>query len=182
MSTNLDQQLTLQYDQVAIADLRDCQLIIPTTTQVVSKAIFSTWVDVPKRLYASEGWMVASGETISALHGLAFDTNIADGTPFKLSQRLGPGIPISFESRSMRSLPASLLAQATVSCWFPETSIPFYSVFHELKPRFVRVYPWTKCIPLSEIVAMMLADEKQFLEANYTRLRTIPFYQEQFGL
>ncbi|WP_299414151.1 hypothetical protein [Acaryochloris sp. IP29b_bin.148] len=169
-------------DQVAIADLKDFQLIIPTTTQVFPKAIFSTWVDIPKRLYAEEGWMVTNGGDIAALHGLAFDTHIATSTPFQLSQRLGPGVPISFESRSMRSLPAPLLAQAILSCCFPETSIPFYAVFRGFTPRFVRVYPWTRRDSLAEMADMMLADEQQFIATNYTRLRTIPFYQEQFGL
>lgn len=182
MLMNLDQQSTPQHDQVAIADLIGFQLLIPTTTRIVPKAISSAWVNIPERQYASRGWIVAGGREIAALHGFTFDANFADGTPFDLSQRLGPGVPISFESRSVRSLPGSLLSQATFSYRFPDASMPFHSVFHGLKSRFVRIYPWTKGTSLADMVACMLTDEKQFIETNYARLQAIPFYQEQFNL
>ena len=182
MKNNSQELAALEFNQVVIADLTDCQLAIPTTTKTVKKRIFSVWVPVSERLYAPEGWMVVEGQTIGTIHGLKISPIGPSNSPFKVHPHLGPAVPISFEARSTRSLPPSLIARAKFACEFPESEPPYYAVFHQVQPRFVRVYPLTATTSLAETVKTLLLEEENFIQKNYLRLQQVPFYREQFGL
>ena len=182
MLTIQKQKKYQQFDEVSIANLGFCQIIVPSSIQLTPKCLGQAEVLVPKRIYATEGQIVVDGEEVAVLQELKFEAIVSDGTPFKISPRLGPAIPLSFESRSETSLPQSLMKFAIMTCKIPKTVYPFYAIFRRIKPRFVRTYEAVSALSTKNIVRIMLAEEIRFVAENYSHLRSVPFYREQYGL
>ncbi|MEM9567937.1 MAG: hypothetical protein AAF974_06475 [Cyanobacteria bacterium P01_E01_bin.34] len=173
---------TLLFSQVVVANLKYCQIAIPTTTQLVAKRIFSTPVDIPERIYAAEGWMIVDGQTAATIQSLQISPLGGDNSPFSVHPHLGPAVPITFEAVRLKALPASISSEATFVCKLPDEIRPFYSMFRQVKPRFVRVYPFGSARSLTDIVQSFLIEEKDFVLQNSSQLRNVPFYRDEFRL
>ena len=170
------------FDEIAVANLNFCQILVPCTKTLTAKYIGSVEVVVPVRIYSPAGIVVANEEKMATLYGLKFKTFVSDESPFKIPTRLAPAIPLGFECRSESSLPEALLKHATMICKVPDTDCPYYTIFENIKPRFVRTYNAMSSLSSIEIVRKMLAEEKRFVVENHSNLCNVPFYREQFGL
>ncbi len=131
--------ITPGYTQLTVADLGFAHLVWPTCTQYVLKPIGATQVPVAERQYAPKGYLIMEEQLIATVYGLELKAIAPEGSPFKLSRRIGPGIPMSFEAQSAEPLPEALLSQAVFACEFPNQAIPLHAVFRGMKPRQVSV-------------------------------------------
>lgn len=205
------------YEQVVVADFADFQLVVPTTTKPVKKRVFSAWVTVPNRVYASYGWLIGDApmeklhqsnrqsnrrqststdtsarQVVALLQGLHLgpivdpiaSSDVSSGAsavePFPLAQRLSVSIPVSFQTVGSRPLPQQVSSQAAFTYQSPEDPFPYQAAFHQVVPRFTRIYPFQGYDAVLATVDQMLHDKALFLKQNYARLRHIPFYQNNF--
>ena len=173
---------TSTFNEVAIADFGPFQIAVPTKTTLVNKRIFSVRVPVSQRHYQSQGWLIHNGQIIAALEKLILGSVCVENSPFKPIQRLAPAIAISFEVKSAQPLPIQLSTNATFTCKIPDADFPFYSIFHQARPRFVRVYPFGEIVSLPAQVKRLLTEEALFIKNNAHRLKQVPFYRAQFEL
>ncbi|MEM7773226.1 MAG: hypothetical protein AAF327_22310 [Cyanobacteria bacterium P01_A01_bin.37] len=170
------------FPEVAIADLAHFQIAVLTTHQQVNQNLFSTQIAIPEKLDQTQGWLVYNRQLVASLGKLAIgDIGLKD-SPFEPIRQLTPAIPISFEVNSAQPLPAQVSSQAAFSCNVPESDFPYLTVFHQMKPRFVAIYPLKNDDSLVDKVTQMAIDETRFIEQNYQHLKHIPFYQDNFGL
>ncbi|MEL7476719.1 MAG: hypothetical protein AAGJ55_10905, partial [Cyanobacteria bacterium J06555_12] len=156
-----DRESTLLFSQVVVANLKYCQIAIPTTTKRVTKRIFSTPVDVPERIYAPEGWMIMDGQTVATIRSLEISPLGGGNSQFTVHPHLGPAVPINFEATSVESLPSSVTKRAIFACQVPDKISRYHTVFRQAKPRFVRVYPFGSDRSLTDIVQSFLIEEKE---------------------
>lgn len=174
------------FDEVAIADFGPFQIAVLTHTTLVNRRLFSAQMPVSQRHYQSQGWLIYDGQVIAALECLTLGSIFSEASPFTPIQRMAPALPISFEVQSSQPLPTQVSRQATFTCELQGTDFPFHSIFRQICPRFVRVYPFGKTLTLSAAlstqVKQLLAEESLFIANNYFRLRQVPFYQKHFGL
>ncbi|MEM8805484.1 MAG: hypothetical protein AAGF01_05610 [Cyanobacteria bacterium P01_G01_bin.38] len=170
------------FNEVAIADLNQFQIAVLTRTQLINRCILSVSVPVPKRFYHTQGWLIYKQQIIAQFDALKVGSIFSEGSPFKPIHRLAQATPISFEVRSHQPLPPQMSAQSAFACQLPETDFPNYTVFREIIPRFVKLYPFETGSSLLEKVEQMLTARDLFISQNYERLKQIPFYQENFGL
>ena len=182
MLRNSDRDSTLLFSQVVVANLKYCQIAIPTTTQLVNKRIFSTIVAVPERIYSPEGWMLVNGQTVATIQSLEISPVGGENSPFTVHPHLGPAVPISFEVTSVEPLPSSVSSEATFTCKLPDGSRQYYSIFRQAKPRFVRVYPFGSDRLLADIVTSFLTEERDFVFQHSSQLKNVPFYRDEFLL
>lgn len=201
------------YEQVVVADFADFQMVVPTTTKPVKKRIFSAWITLPNRVYASYGWLIGDAlmgklrqsnrrqstsadtsarQVVAMLQGLHLgpivdpiaSSDVSSGAPmaepFPLAQRLSVSIPVSFQTVGSRPLPQQVSSQAAFTYQSPEDPFPYQAAFHQVVPRFTRIYPFQGHDAVLATVDQMLHDEALFLEKNYDRLKHIPFYQNNF--
>ncbi|MEL6381012.1 MAG: hypothetical protein AAFQ89_00780 [Cyanobacteria bacterium J06626_18] len=158
---------------------------MPTATQPVSPSARSLPIAVPKREYSREGWIIYRDRLVSRLFELEVgEIVVEEGCPFKPVKRLGPGVPLAFETRSRKSLPKAISAAATFSYQHPEMANPYGSVFRNLSPAFVRIYPIQNLNRKSLLAKakQLLVEKVQFVAQNREHLKQIPFYREKFNL
>lgn len=170
--------------EVAVADFGNFQLVVPTRNQPQTRALGLALLTVPLRNYSREGWMVCRDKVVGALTQLEIGTIAPEGSPFKPIKRLGPAVPIAFETRSHRPLPALLADNASFACRLKDEAAPYCSVFRNVLPRFVRRYTLKSQHPhqIQRIVQQLLREETQFVQQNREHLQHVPFYREQFDL
>ncbi|NET37063.1 MAG: hypothetical protein F6K19_34400 [Cyanothece sp. SIO1E1] len=170
--------------EVAAADLGDFQIVVPTANKVVSHPLASTHISIPKREYSREGWVIYHNQIISTLFALDVGEIVVEGCPFKPIKRLGPAVPIAFETRSRTPLPSQVIGTANFSCQVKNETLPYCSVFRQMLPRFVRLYP-NQQLQREQIlskVEQMLTEESQFVAKYREQLKQVPFYREKFNL
>ncbi|MEM9004391.1 MAG: hypothetical protein AAGE59_12815 [Cyanobacteria bacterium P01_F01_bin.86] len=170
--------------EVVAADFGHFQIVVPTATKAVSHTSRSRPLVFPKRGYDREGWIVYRNQVVGKLFELEIGEIVAEGCPFKPIKRLGPAIPLAFETRSRKSLPQAVTNAATFSCQQPDTATPYCSVFRNLSPVFVRIYP-IKTSHRQSLVAktqQLLVEKARFVAQNREHLKQIPFYREKFNL
>ncbi|WP_163702150.1 hypothetical protein [Adonisia turfae] len=155
----LSKELCMQYDalrsgevfnEVAIAKCSGFQIAIPSKTQIVPRKIFSTWVSLPKRVYHSKGGIIWGGQLSFSLSDLRIQSLFEKSSVFPKLNRLAIGIPISFEIRSVKPLPKAICRQATLNCRIPGKENIYYSVFREVTPKFVTIFPCHKIMHLTD--------------------------------
>ncbi|MEM6452423.1 MAG: hypothetical protein AAF635_03405 [Cyanobacteria bacterium P01_C01_bin.69] len=172
----------LLFNEIAIADLNQFQIAVLTTTRQTSKRIFSATVPVPERVYQHQGWLIYDQKIVAHFDNLKVGLVFPKSSPFKVSPRIAPAIPIAFEVRSAQRLPLEVCAKAALVCELPKANFPHHSVFRQILPRFVKVYAYQVNGSLLDQVETMLAAMDLFISQNYERLKRVPFYREQFGL
>lgn len=170
------------FDEVAIADFNHFQTAVLTTTDLVNRRVFSAQIPVPERRYQTHGWLISDHQLISYFDGLTIGKPDADDALFKPVRRISPSVPVSFDVASYQPLATKISSQASLVCRLPETHVPYLTIFHQISPRFVRIYPFGNSDSLLAMVDQMLTDQAFFISANYERLKHIPFYQHRFGL
>ncbi|MEO1388452.1 MAG: hypothetical protein AAFV85_13920 [Cyanobacteria bacterium J06634_6] len=170
------------FNEVIVADLNQFQIAVLTTTQQAKRQIFSTWVPVPKRIYQSQGWLICNQKIVAHFDKLEIGLVFPAGSPFNISRRIAPGVPIAFEVRSAQPLPAQLRAQAAFFCEIPEADFPHHGVFRQKLPRFVKIYAYQADDSLLNKVRDMLSAMDLFISQNQERLKQIPFYRDNFDL
>ena len=170
--------------EVVAADLGHFQIIVPTATKAVSPSGRSLPLAVPKREYDREGWIVYRNQVVSRLFELEIGEIVPEGCPFKPIKRLGPAVPIAFETHSRKPLPKPIADLATFSCQAPDTATPYCSVFRHLAPTFVRIYPIHNSHrqSLLDKAKQLLIEKAQFVAKNRDHLKQVPFYRENFNL
>ncbi|MEM9154532.1 MAG: hypothetical protein AAGB13_05755 [Cyanobacteria bacterium P01_F01_bin.33] len=178
----ISQSLHLQYSEVAIADLTHFHIAVLTTTQRVNRKIFSVEIPVPTRHYQAQGWIIFKEHLVASFDKLVLGDINASDTSFAPIRRLAPAIPISFEVSGAHSLPDQVSACASLSCNVPGAEFPYLSLFHQLCPRFVAVYPFTQGDSLVARTKQMKIDMHMFIQQNAHRLKKVPFYKNSFNL
>lgn len=194
---------TQQFDELAIADLTDFQIAVPTTAKDINRPFFSAQLPVPQREYAPYGWLIlgrrVAGQIdqlrIGALESYPLESYSTEGRKtaekvaeaiFKPIKRLTASIPLSFQLESPCPLPCVLAARGSFAYQFPGEPFPHRAIFRQIVPRFVRIYPFwpsaTQNSALLNAVDRMLADEAAFIAKNYEQLRLVPFYRDRFDL
>lgn len=172
----------IQYPEVAIADLTHFYIAVLTTIQRVNRKLFFTEIPVPTRRYQPQGWLIFNEQVVTSFDKLVLGDINSNASPFAPIRRLAPAIPISFEVSGSHPLPSQLSACALISCNVPEAEFPYLSLFHQLCPRFVAVYPFTKGDSLVARAKQMELDKRQFIQKNAHRLKNVPFYKNSFNL
>ena len=170
--------------EVVVADFGDFQIVVPTHNQPQKRSIGLAFLTAPQRDYSREGWIVCRHTVVGALTQLEIGTIAPEGCPFKPIKRLGPAVPIAFETRSHHPLPALLADNASFSCRLQDEAAPYCTVFRDVLPRFVRRYTLKSQHPeqIQRIVQQLLQEEAQFIQQNREHLKHVPFYREQFDL
>ncbi|NET35134.1 MAG: hypothetical protein F6K19_24425 [Cyanothece sp. SIO1E1] len=170
--------------EVVAADLGDFQIVVPTSTQVVRSSFFLTHITTPKREYSREGWMIYRDQIVSSLFELEVGEIALENCPFKPIKRLGPAVPIAFETYGHNPLPSQVTGVASFSCQFKDGALPYCSVFRQLLPRFVRLYsiPQLHQEQILGKVKQLLVEEAQFVAQHREQLKQVPFYREKFNL
>ena len=182
MMFSLFQNSKSLFNEVAIANLGHFQIAILSTTKIVNRRIFSAQVAVPERRYHSQGALIYDQQDIACLDALELGAASSDDSPLKPIRRLAPSIPISFQVKSSQPLPNQVSSQSTFACELSNTDFPYRTIFRQIQPRFVRVYPFESNNSLIDKVEQMLTDEAAFISENYGYLKRVPFYQKHFGL
>lgn len=172
----------LQYQEVAIADFTHFRIAVLTTTQQVMKKLCSVEISVSKRCYQTQGWIIFNGGVVASFDKLALGDINANNPSFGSIRRLGAALPVSFEVSSTQALPTELSACASLSCNVPDAEYPYLSLFHQLRPRFVAVYPFTLGESLVDRAKQMELDMHQFVQQNSHHLQQVPFYKDNFDL
>ncbi|MEM9092718.1 MAG: hypothetical protein AAGC93_28815 [Cyanobacteria bacterium P01_F01_bin.53] len=172
----------LQYSEVAIADLTHFHIAVLTTIQRVKKKVFSVEIPVPTRRYQSQGWLIFKGQLLASFDNLVLGDINSNHELFVPIRRLAPAIPISFEVSGSHPLPSQVSGCASLSCNIPEAEFPYLSLFHQLAPRFVAVYPFTQGDSLVAKAKQMEIHKLNFIQQNIHRLKQVPFYQKSFNL
>lgn len=174
------------FNELVIADFKTFQIAVPTRSNPVKKRIFSTWITVPQRKYATHGWLVWQQKVGAFLQGLKLGPVVLPQAqvelPFQVARRLSTSIPISFQTKASCVLPEVIAAQAAFTYQWPGEMFPYRAAFHQIAPRFARIYPFLGNGALLATVETMLHDEALFISQNYERLKHNPFYQENFDL
>ena len=173
---------TATFNEIAIADFGSFQIAVPTKATLVNKRIFSAQIPTSQRHYQSQGWLIHNGQVIAALEKLIIGSVCVENSSFKPIQRIAPAIPISFEVKSAQPLSARLSTHAAFTCKIPDADFPFYSIFQQVRPRFVRVYAFSEILNLPTQVERLLAEEALFIKNNAHQLKQVPFYKAQFEL
>jgi hypothetical protein len=177
-----DQSSKSLFNEVVIANFGPFQIAILTTTQLVKRQVFSAQVPVPERTYQTQGWLIYDQQLIANLEGLEIGTIFSEDGPFNPLRRLAPSVPLSFEIQSSRALPASVTEQATFACELQGADFPYHTIFRNLSPHFVRIYPFGQRTNLLRNVKQLLEDEADFVAQNHKQLKQVPFFQTRFGL
>ena len=97
------------FNEIVVANFGELQIVVPTLRQVVQKRVFSATVNVPHRIYDSEGWLLQGGDAIAALQNLTIDSIIAPETQFPTIERII--LPINaalFVHRYFLALPSNI--------------------------------------------------------------------------
>lgn len=179
---SVSQLSSSEFNEVVLADFCSLQIAVLTRTTLVHQRIFSAYVPVPQRRYQSQGWLIFNGQITSTLENLVIEPIGAKDSPFDIVQRIGPAIPLSFEVKSALPLPALLSAQAAFAFELPNADFSFHSIFRQMRPRFVRIYPFREIATLSMQAKQLLSEEALFVTNHCHRLRQVPFYRDCFGL
>ena len=178
------QFLNSRFVEMVAADFGSFQLVVPTATRSVSDSCLSMPIAFPKREYSREGWVIYLGRVLCRLFELEVGEILAEGCPFKPIKRLGPALPVAFETRSRNSLPLPVASMARFSCRFKGEATSYCSVFRKLSPMFVRIYPiqhWQRKQILKR-VKQLLIEEAEFVAHHGEQLKHVPFYRDGFNL
>lgn len=180
------QKPAVQFDEIAIANFDDFQLVVSTTAQRGKKEASSDSrqalnVIAPVRRYSAYAWLICDCHVAAHCQGLTLG-ELSAPSPFKPIQRIAPSLPLSFEVLSAFPLTAQALARATFSCQLPSADALYLTVFSQVIPRFVKVYPFEGSDAILGRIEQFLAEEVQFISQNRDRLKYVPFYQQSFKL
>ncbi len=170
------------FNEVVIANFGPFQIAVLTTTRLVKRQLFSAQVPVPERTYQTQGWLIYNQQLVANLNGLEIGPIFSEDGPFNPLHRLSPSVPLSFEVQSSQALPAPVTEQATFACELQGTDFPFHTIFRNISPHFVRIYPFGQRANLLRNVKQLLEDEADFVSQNHERLKQVPFFQTRFGL
>ena len=168
--------------EIAIADLVQFQIMIPTDTIRLRKPHNPLGLSIPERIYADRGWVYQSRRMIGQVQGLQLQSIVNNSSPFKISPRLSAGIPVSLEISAHQPLPDKIAAKALFLYQFEQDPGFHYALFQNIKPRFVRIYPFQSSASLGEMAEQFLTDEINFIQQRQSQLTNVEFYREQFNL
>lgn len=150
------------FDEVAIAKFSGFQIAIPSSTHTVPRKIFSTWVPLPKRLYHTKGGVIWDKQLSFSLSELRIQNLFSKSSIFPELRRLAVGVPISFEVQSSEPLPRNICQQAMLTCRMPEGENIYHSVFRDVTPKFVKIFPRQSIMHLTDQIGFfsMLRESK----------------------
>ncbi|MEM9266294.1 MAG: hypothetical protein AAGA46_12285 [Cyanobacteria bacterium P01_F01_bin.13] len=170
------------FNEVVIADFGAIQIAVLTIAQPVKRRIFSTHVSVPERTYQTQGWLIYNQQIIAHLEDLKIGSIFPDDEPFSPLYRLSPAVPLSFQVYSSHTLPLQVTKQATFACELQGADFPYHTIFRNIAPHFVRIYPFGERTNLLKNVKQLLQDEADFINQNRDRLKQVAFFQKRFRL
>ncbi|AFY39179.1 hypothetical protein Lepto7376_2927 [[Leptolyngbya] sp. PCC 7376] len=152
------------YREVAIADFGDIILSIPTDKSIQPQSSNPFERLYPQRIYSRKGWFFYREKWLGLLHDLNFTVTEKEENPalFCGIPQLTPDNTVSFEVNSWRTLPEAIAMQATLTYQFEDEQNSYYSLFRNLKPQFVRVYPFKSVHAFSKQIRWLLEEKRQF--------------------
>ncbi len=150
------------FNEVAIAKFKGFQIAIPSRTQTVPRKIFSTWVPLPKRTYHTKGGIIWDRQLSFSLSKLRIQSFFAKSSVFPELKRLAVGVPISFEIQSTEPLPRGICKQAMLTCRMSREENIYYSIFRDVTPKFVKIFPCQSIMHLTDKIgfASILREKK----------------------
>ncbi|OKH19191.1 hypothetical protein [[Limnothrix rosea] IAM M-220] len=152
------------YREVAIADFGNIVLAIPTDKLIQPHAANPFDRIYPQRVYSHNGWFFYREKWLGLLHNLSFtakSVSAAEHNPLRFPARLEYGFTVSFEVNSWRTLPEAIAEQAILTYRFEDEKNSYYSLFRDLKPQFVRIYPFKSLQQFSKQIRWLLEEEYQ---------------------
>ncbi|MGF1538085.1 MAG: hypothetical protein ACFB4J_16595 [Elainellaceae cyanobacterium] len=180
---SISQSLPVQFDEIAIANFGNFQIVVPTTAQnginIGPRGQQALNAATLVRRYSSGGWLICDRRVTARCQGLTLG-ELSTPSPFKPIRRIAPSIPLSFEALSEFPLAARAASQAIFCCQLSNSE--FLTIFRQIVPRFVKVYPFEGRDAILEQTKQFLIEEAWFISENYARLRHILFYQQRFKL
>ncbi len=152
------------YREVAIADFGNIVLAIPTDKLIQPNSHNPFDRIYPQRVYSNNGWFFYREKWLGLLHNLSFTAEpvpVTERNPLRFPSSLEHGFSVSFEVNSWRTLPGQIAEQATLTYQFEDEKNSYYSLFRDLKPQFVRIYPFKSLQQFSKQIRWLLEEEYQ---------------------
>ena len=153
------------YREVAIADFGEIVLSIPTDKQIKPRSRNPLERLYPQRIYSRKGWFFYRDKWLGLLHDLdltmATETEASNGLRLDQNPQLGLTSTVSFEVNSWRTLPEAIAEQATLTYQFDDEQQSHYSLFRNLKPQFIRIYPFKSVQGFSKQIRWLLEEKRQ---------------------
>lgn len=160
------------FGEIVIADFGDFQIAIPSDTQIIPRKIFSTWVPLPKRIYANEGIVIWHGQPLFYLSELKISNLFPHPSPFPELKRLAKGIPISFEVHSPTPLPSDIKKHAMLVCKPSENKDVYYGIFRDIAPQSIEISPCGNTKQVSGQIHLGLMLQHKLIEETDQQLNT----------
>ena len=173
------------YNELVMASFGQFQIgVLSAQTNAIRQfcpAKTSAKTAVAMREYDSIGWLFQHNYHLGWLQAVAVEP-LENPGPFKITPRLGVAIPLSFEVRSDHPLPPAITSLSCFSCKFPETISPYYAIFRKMRPRYVKVFPFSGTATMPQTLRQFIKAEATFVTENRQNLVQVPFYKSNFGL
>ena len=169
------------YDELVLASFGQFQIAVLSTKADVITRFCSTKLPAAKREYESIGWLFNKNYHLGWLQAIEVQPLENSGL-FKIMPRLGVAIPLSFEVRSDQPLPQVISSLSCFSCIFPETISPYWAIFREMRPRYVKVFAFNQTASIPETLRQFMKAEEAFVTENRQHLVQVPFYKSNFCL
>ena len=151
------------FNEIAIANLGPLFILVPTGTvhNPCNSSILG--VPIPRRVYSESGWAFdpANQHISGCIKGLRLTSPFPDDSPFTIGKRLAQGVPLSFEFSSLLPFSEAIAALALFQYQFQDDLVLHYGLFQDLKPQFVRIYPFQTKEQFPVQVARCIHEELQ---------------------
>ena len=132
------------WQEIVIANLGPVCILVPTRTVYGLHSSSILGIPIPQRVYSETGWMFDPHThcITGTIQGLRLTSPFPDGSPFKVAKRLAQDVPLSFELSSSQPFSAAIASLALFQYQFQENLALHYGIFRNLRPSFVRIYPF----------------------------------------
>ena len=146
--------------EVAIANFESFLIVIPTQKILLRRQVMPGLPNF-KRMYSDSGWFFGTDadQVTGMVRNLQLTSLFPEQSPFKVSKRLSPGLPVSFELISYKILPRAIAGLALFQYQLQNEVVQFPSVFRQLKPNFVRIYPFQSVHDLPNLLSRYIQGE-----------------------
>ena len=151
------------YREVAIVDCGEIMLVIPTDTLISPHSPNPFARLYPQRVYSRKGWFFHGDKWLGLLHGINFNheqDELLEAMPH-ISTSLSTEDTISCEVNSWRSLPQVIAHQAALTYQFENDGDSYRSLFRDLKPQRVKIFPFKSLQQFSK-QTRRLREERHF--------------------
>ena len=151
------------FSEIVVANLGPFSILVPTDKIYSPHNNSMLGIPIPRRVYSESGWAFEpNGQQVSGfIQGLKLTSPFPDDSPFTVDKRLAQGVPVSFELSSVMPFSEAIASLSLFQYQFQGDLTFHYSFFQNLKPTFVRIYPFQAIEQFPAQVARCIHEELQ---------------------